>query len=77
MKFKSKPKHLITNTKMKNLFTFAIVALAISFTACTNEEATTETEVVETEAVEETPVVEEEVVVEDSAAVEADSTVIE
>ncbi|WP_276499173.1 hypothetical protein [Pontibacter litorisediminis] len=62
---------------MKNLFTFAIVALALSFTACNNE-GTTETEAVETETVEtEAPVVEEEVVTEDTTtAVEADSTTV-
>ncbi|RIJ42919.1 hypothetical protein [Pontibacter oryzae] len=76
MKFKIETKTLNHKHKMKNLFTFAIVALALtSFTACNNEEAATETEAVETEVVEETPVVEEEVVV-DSAAMTTDSTTI-
>ncbi|MFD3002035.1 hypothetical protein ACFS7Z_16810 [Pontibacter toksunensis] len=76
MKFKIETKTLNHKRKMKNLFKFAFVALALTaFTAC-NEEATTEAEAVETEVVTEEEVAPVEEVAPATEEVVVDSTVV-
>jgi hypothetical protein len=74
MNIKIETKTLITKTKMKNLFKFAVVAFAlVSFTACGTETAT-ETEAIEETTIEETTI--EETVVDSTADVTVDSATV-